>query len=742
MPTYRPDERPEGRITAFPRVRRIACALAVSISLVAGLSPAAAATSRDVVAAEAAPAQVLPGPQILHAAPAPAPQLTNARPWRADPLLVSGASAYRDGEFLYQDFLYDDLGASSLYTYPTQPDYAGNAADLVEIRLRPLRDAMTVRLTYNAMLDPELVGTTIALGNSLLPRAMPHGANTRAPAEVFVTVHGTSADAVDAATGRRIPYPALGVSVSPLRRQVDVLIPYQIFDPRRSTAVRVAAATGLWDTVADRYLVPQQVADDAHPGGATGPNPSAFFNVAFRYDEPLVGGSTQIREKRQSEALAAGDLSGFFAEVNFVKLAAGVDDDLRGQRGGVPVTGFQNRIYASHFEDQQGRGTAPVLQTEKCADACVPIRAGQLQSYSIYVPHKQPPTAGYGLTIMLHGSGSTENSYQGSRGMAQLGERVDTSIVLMPAARGPSYFYYGQAASDIFESWADVARNYHLNRSNTVLMGGSMGGYGAYKLASLFPDLFAAVLPIVPCPSAGVLYVPGGAVPGGEASAVVHVVPSLRHVPSLSLQSANDQFCTYEGDKGSSAAFRRLDQLDYEYEALSFLGAEHALVGQLLLDDATQAVEFFEGRRVVSDPAHVTYVVNEEMSQPEVGLTADHAYWLSGLQVRDRTLEAPTGSVDAFSHGLGVADPARSATDTGEGLYPGTSYPYLYQRKPAGQAVTAPKQDRLRLEVVNLQAVTVDPRRAGLTCSANVEVISDGPVTVSLAGCGRTVTAG
>ena len=31
--------------------------------------------------------------------------------WKAQPILVSGASAYRDGEFLYQDFLYDDHGA-------------------------------------------------------------------------------------------------------------------------------------------------------------------------------------------------------------------------------------------------------------------------------------------------------------------------------------------------------------------------------------------------------------------------------------------------------------------------------------------------------------------------------------------------------------------------------------------------------------------------------------------------------
>ncbi len=52
-----------------------------------------------------------PGPDILYAPKPRAPQLENAGVWRAKPILVSGASAYRDGEFLYQDFLYDDHGA-------------------------------------------------------------------------------------------------------------------------------------------------------------------------------------------------------------------------------------------------------------------------------------------------------------------------------------------------------------------------------------------------------------------------------------------------------------------------------------------------------------------------------------------------------------------------------------------------------------------------------------------------------
>src|SRR5688572_4249659 len=115
-----------------------------------------------------------PGPDVLYAPPPKAPQLENTGPWRADPILVSGAQAYRDGEFLYQDFLLDDHGAAGAresddpmgpgdflfspttgtLTYPNDKVYANNAADLVEVRVKPLANATAFRLTLNTPKDP------------------------------------------------------------------------------------------------------------------------------------------------------------------------------------------------------------------------------------------------------------------------------------------------------------------------------------------------------------------------------------------------------------------------------------------------------------------------------------------------------------------------------------------------------------------------------------------------------------
>ena len=172
-------------------------------------------SAADQTAAAAAP--VAPGPAVLNAPAPTAPQLENTGVWQAKPTMICHTSAYRAGEFLNQGCVYDDQGAQLVttnwpehsltfaYTYPTDPAYRANAADLVEVRVKPLADATAFRITFNTMTDPELVGTTIALGNSLLPRQAPYGANTSMPAEKFVTVHGRTGDIVDAATGQKSP---------------------------------------------------------------------------------------------------------------------------------------------------------------------------------------------------------------------------------------------------------------------------------------------------------------------------------------------------------------------------------------------------------------------------------------------------------------------------------------------------------------------------------------------------------
>src|SRR5438093_6382361 len=178
------------------RARGLTVPLLCSLAIITG-APAAFAGGTSLYSGPGP----RPGPDVLYGASAVAPQLENVGVWSAKPILVSGSSAYRGGEFLYQDFLYDDHGARGLardpgdprtsgdsfsapngtYTYPTDPVYANNAVDLVELRVKPLATATAFRITLNTLKDPSLVATTIAIGDSAQPRHFPHGANATAP---------------------------------------------------------------------------------------------------------------------------------------------------------------------------------------------------------------------------------------------------------------------------------------------------------------------------------------------------------------------------------------------------------------------------------------------------------------------------------------------------------------------------------------------------------------------------------
>jgi hypothetical protein len=707
-----------------------------------------------------------PGPDILYSKPRTAPQLRNARPWRAKPILVSGASAYRRGEFLYQDYVYDDHGAKALardpgdpragndafsapngtYTYPTDPAYMENAADLVELRVKPLARSTAFRLTLNSLGDPGLVGATIALGDSAEPVELPHGANVSAPAELFLTLHGREAELVSAADGETVK-PKPRVRISRRRNQIDLRLPHAAWDPEGET-VRLAAGVGLWDESAGGYLEPGAAASTTQPGGGAGlSDPAAFFNVAFRFSEPLpvlfpfvdaLANTSWWRDKQQGAELAAGELGDFSAEVDFAKLAAGGRDDMKGEPQGVPVSGAINRILSSRFRTGEGADWA-----EGCGapDDCIGELRGRLQPYSIYVPEKPRPAEGYGLTLLLHSLGANYNQFAGSRNQSQFGERGEGSIVITPAGRGPDGWYWGHAGADTFEVWADVARRYRLNPRLTSIAGYSMGGYGTYKFTTQFPDLFARANPTVGPPGLGIWLPPADPAPGGAASNTNRMLGSVRHVPYLIWNGTNDELVPVVGP---AAQVQTFDQLGYRYVWDLFTPPTDHFA--LAVHDQYQPAAAFLGEHEVDrNPAHVTYVVNPAMDFANVGTVADHAYWLSGLRLRDPAGAAPLGKVDAVSEAFGTGDPPVNPTQAGAGALTGGNLgalPYIETSKSWGSTPSVPAADALRLRLENLERVVVDAKRARLSCDPEFDVTTDGPVVVKLAGCGRSLEFG
>jgi glucodextranase-like protein len=710
-------------------------ATAFAVMLAAPPASAAGHSSLPRVASGARP-----GPDVLYAPAAVAPQLENVAPFRAAPILVSGATAYRDGEFLYQDFLHDDRGAAGsadstdptsgstlswkakagTLTYPTDPVFANNAADLVELRVKPLADATAFRVTLNSMGDPERVGFTIAIGDSPAPRAWPHGAATSSPAERFLTVHGAHAELTDDIAGIA-PGPAPQVSVDVARRQFTVLVPHAVWNPGRAS-VRLAAGVGVWDAAANAYAKPGDTATATHPGGAAS-NGAALFNVAFRSSEPLPAGpppgATLIdsslaggidpawwRELAQSKALAAGDISSFSATVDFGKLADGVADD-----SGVPASGPINRILASQRE--LGQGVVPANLCGRFPEHCDGALPSQLQAYTVYVPPGKPaPAGGYGLTLLMHALNENENQYDGSRYQSQLGDRGSGYLVVTPSGRGPDGDYTDAAEANVFETWADVARHYRLDPRRTTLSGYSMGGGGTYRLMSRWPDLFAR----------------GAAVGAATTPEQTGLVEALRNNPVLTWVASGDEGTTPDRQQ---AAIDNQAALGLEFTFDTFTTGDHGTLNAN--DEFGPFAEFLGDHRTTLNPPHVTYGRVPAYDFPEAGVVADHAFWLSGLTARDGEKNS---TIDVHSEGFGLADPVPSALATEPGVLSGGRFgamSYVESRVTRSAPAPAPRRDRLEVNASNVAAATIDAARARVSCAPELALKADGPLALTIA---------
>lgn len=124
---------------------------------------------------------------------------------------------------------------------------------------------------------------------------------------------------------------------------------------------------------------------------------------------------------------------------------------------------------------------------------------GTLQPYSVAVPPGVAPEMPAFLFVTLHGSGVDERrTIQATaqaiiRGAFQAGLRRPF-IVLAPQARGLSDWYLGDSGRDVIECVEHIQKLYAIDTRLIVLDGFSMGGYGAWRLGILHPDLFRAVI--------------------------------------------------------------------------------------------------------------------------------------------------------------------------------------------------------------------------------------------------------
>ncbi|MBN1969188.1 MAG: prolyl oligopeptidase family serine peptidase [Candidatus Delongbacteria bacterium] len=112
---------------------------------------------------------------------------------------------------------------------------------------------------------------------------------------------------------------------------------------------------------------------------------------------------------------------------------------------------------------------------------------GSLQIYSLLLPENFDPEKNYDLILCLHGSGVDEvgflNSFLSYK--EAFGENI---IYAAPRGRDLSDYYIGQTEKDIIDLLKNIKEMFKI--SKTFILGFSMGGYGAWRLAFNHSELF------------------------------------------------------------------------------------------------------------------------------------------------------------------------------------------------------------------------------------------------------------
>jgi hypothetical protein len=699
-------------------VRAVLC-----LSLLVGLGdPLAVASAAGPSKVAMGPPDVpAGGPSVLHSGPHSVPQLSNHDSRFRQPYeLVSGTERYKNHEYLYTDYLYDD----DLAAYPSDPGrYGGNAADLLEFRVAATRRALAFRFTLSTLLAKDSTIATLALntdrrattGSATLPRdpGMPFPGT-----DDVLTTWGTGAE-WSHWTGRAWRTVSLPVRVELTANQITVTVPEDLARPRGK--VGATLAVGLHDPRSHGW------AASADPTST-----SKILNLGFRFNEHPDNGVSPAAQ--QNAALKAGSPTAFEHLLDFDLLRRG------GARDHLPRTGLITRMFGSRLHLGEGHQAGTVR----------PQLLSPVQPYVVYIPTTYRADRATPLTLNLH---PLNNDYFFlRRETEQLWGEDRGNIVLSPAARGSDGWYSQWMEYDVFEAWNDLAQHYSLDRTRTCITGYSMGGYGTYRLGLHYPDLFARAATLAAPPAIG-LWTPGMAASGGDESLSNRWLENARNLPYFNVTDTASESVPYTGQfqqnvgpplpagtAGSQApglanGFQSFDSLGYRYVWWS-LTTDHLTIGA----DFPEIKAFLGNAQVEPAPFHVTYARMPSSDAPELGLVHNHAYWLSEIELFDISGGTTAkGVVDAQSLAFGKSDPTSKVS-----RYAGLDAmhrPYLAQQRTWSTPPAARKQNRLVLSLNNIGHVTVHLDRAELDLRRLVlDITATTPGTVALSDGARTRT--
>lgn len=213
--------------------------------------------------------------------------------------------------------------------------------------------------------------------------------------------------------------------------------------------------------------------------------------------------------------------------------------------------------------------------------------ADEIMPYRVQVPRDYEPGRAYPLVVALHGIGGTEDYFYGVYDgalpavadrhgyivVAPLGYRVDGGYgwgVGTPPADPAVRRSQALSEEDVMHVLRLVREQFTIDATRIYLLGHSMGGIGAWKIAAKYPDLWAAIAPIsgngAPATLAAIARVPEIVV-HGDADATVNVQGSRAMVAQLKAQGSEVTYIEVAGGSHRSVIAPNLDAVFTFFDA-------------------------------------------------------------------------------------------------------------------------------------------------------------------------------
>lgn len=586
------------------------------------------------------------------------------------------------------------------------------SADLVFVQLRPAGDGLDVRVVLSSLgqQDSSILTLGLATGSGTATSSLPRGAGLRCTGcgvEKYVTVWGTGSQ-IQAPDGAPI-----GTVTNLTADVVENTIAFHV--PGVDTSgnrLRAWLASGLHDG-SGHYLTVQASQSNTSPGGGNGVATNVF-DLAFVQEN-----RSTIDERVQSDLLAAGEIGPAVGTVDLAALRSGTS-----RVDGEPTSGPVERVLVSASNQGDGidSGNGPAtFQNPAPGDNFHYL--GRIQGYLVDLPPGWRPGVPVPEVMQLHGYNGYYDELWFLAPATRRAVEQAGFIGVYPLGRGDvQYEHDGEL--DVLEVQRAVEQAYAVDTSRVHLVGISMGGFGATKLAVRHPDVFADASVFVGGEEGNVNVVNDQLTRYPVTRAVANVVGNLQDTPMLFGASTAD---ADPGGAAASAVYEQLRQLGDEAHLKQYLLGTHE---PAIVDFAVpQMLALWTSTARPAVPARVRYGFDTSWDFPP--LVDNGVAWLGGLQAAAGTQGTAAADARTLPRALTTLT---ETTSTGGAAADRSAYLLRDSlRQPAG---VRPVENALSVDLANVRSASVDLSRLSVDTGRRycVDITSDGAASIRLTG--------